>query len=118
MKEPDMEGVASHHGPVSCAGGGNIAGEASIGVRIGQPLSSEITTLGVPTGLSGREGHVGRRVRRERRSDPTESKTLCMCGSSMPENREIPVVPRGLTALGTVGEGPWPKSRHARRWEV
>lgn len=46
MKEPDMEGVANHHGPVSCAGGGNIAGEASAGVRTGQPLSSEITPLG------------------------------------------------------------------------
>ena len=64
MKEPDMEGVANHHGPVSCAGGGNIAREASIGVRTGQPLSSEITTLGAPTGLSGWEGHAGRRARR------------------------------------------------------
>ena len=45
MREPDMEGVASHHGPVSCAGGGNVAREASIGVRIGQLLNSEITTF-------------------------------------------------------------------------
>jgi hypothetical protein len=46
MKEPDMEGVANHHGSEPCAGGGNVAGEASAGVRTGQPLSSEITPLG------------------------------------------------------------------------
>ena len=76
MREPHMEGVANHHGPVSCAGGGNVAGESSIGVRIGQLLSSEITTLGAPTELPGREGHAGCRVTRERRLGPTESKTL------------------------------------------
>jgi len=46
MKEPNTEGVASHRGPKPCTGGGNVAGEASAGVRTGQPLSSEITPLG------------------------------------------------------------------------
>ena len=85
MKEPDMEGVASHHGPESCAGNGNAAGEALTGVRAGQPLSSEIKRSGVPTVLTRREGHAGRRAHREWRPGPTESKTLCMRGNSMHE---------------------------------
>jgi len=95
MKESDMEGVASHHGPGSCVGGGDAAGEAWTGVRAGQPLSSEITNLwlGVPTAFRCWEGHAGRRARRERGSGPTESKTLCMRGSSMRENRETPAAP-------------------------
>jgi len=68
--------------------------------------------------LPRREGHTGRRVTRERRSGPTESKTLRMHGRSMHENRETPVAPRGPIALGTVGEGPWPQSRRVRRWGV
>jgi len=31
MKEPDMERLASDHGPKSCAGDGNAAGEALTG---------------------------------------------------------------------------------------
>ena len=44
MKESYGKGLATHPGPESCAGGGNIAGEALTGVHAGQPLSSEITT--------------------------------------------------------------------------
>ncbi len=104
MKESDMEGVASHHGPVSCAGGGNSAREASIGVRIGQPLSSEITTLGVPTGLSGREGHAARRDRREWRSDPTESKTLACAETLCPRTGRSQWLPVGLRPWGRSGK--------------
>ena len=106
MKEPDMDGVASHHGPVSCAGGGNIAGEASIGVRIGQLLNSEITTLGTPTGLPEREGHAARRVRRERRSGPTESKTLACAETLCPRTGRSQRFPKG--------ECPWGRSGKAR----
>ena len=42
MKEPYGEGVANRSNPESCAGGGNIAGEALTGAHAGQPLSSEI----------------------------------------------------------------------------
>jgi len=104
MKEPDMEGVASHHGPESCAGDGNAAGEALTGGSAGQPLSSEIKRSGVPTGLTRREGHTGRRVRREWRTGPTESKTLSMRGHSMHENRETPVVPTSRWLGGRSGQ--------------
>ena len=42
MKEPHGKAVAKHSNPESCAGGGNIAGEALTGAHAGQPLSSEI----------------------------------------------------------------------------
>ena len=104
MQEPDMEGVASHRGPVSCAGGGNVAGEASIGVRTGQPLSSEITPVGAPTWLPGREGHAGRRARRERRSGPTESKTLACAETLCPRTGRSQRLPGG----------PWPWGRSGK----
>jgi RNA-directed DNA polymerase len=43
MQEPHKKGIANHLDPESCAGGGNVAGEALTGARAGQPLSSEIT---------------------------------------------------------------------------
>ena len=48
MKEPYGEGPATHPDPESCAGHGNMAGEALTGAHAGQPLSSEITSSGVP----------------------------------------------------------------------
>ncbi len=46
MKESHVEGVANHHGPESCVGGGNVAGEALTGENAGRSLSSEITSSG------------------------------------------------------------------------
>ena len=99
-----MEGIASHHGPVSCAGGGNSAREASIGVRIGQLLSSEITTLGTRTGLPVRERHAGRRVKRERRSGPTESKTLACAETLCSRTGRSQQLPCGRWARGRSGK--------------
>jgi len=42
MKEPYGKGRATHPGPESCAGHGNMTGEALTRVHAGQPLSSEI----------------------------------------------------------------------------
>ena len=95
-----MESLASYHGPEPCAGDGNAAGEALTGGNAGQPLSSEITTLGVPTGLTGREGHAGRRVRRERRPGPTELKTLA-CAET--QRNAVPVTARRRTERGHPG---------------
>ena len=41
MKEPYDEGIANHIGPESCAGGGNVMGEALTGVHVGWVLSRE-----------------------------------------------------------------------------
>ena len=42
MKEPYGKGLATRPGPESCAGHGNMMGEALTRVHAGQPLSSEI----------------------------------------------------------------------------
>ncbi len=104
MKESDMEGVASHHGPGSCVGGGNAAGEAWTGVRAGQPWSSEIRYSGAPTALQCWEGHTGRRARRERRSGPTESKTLACAETLCSRTGRSQQFPTGLGARGRSGK--------------
>ena len=80
MKEPHRKGVANRSNPESCAGGGNIAGEALKGAHAGQPSSSEITQIGVPTLYDEGEGHMGGRDSRERSLDAAESETLSMRG--------------------------------------
>jgi len=88
MKEPHREGVANHSNPESCAGDGNIAGEALTGAHAGQPSSSEITSIGVPTLSPEGEGHTADSVQRELFTDAAESETLSMCGNSTHGNRE------------------------------
>jgi len=90
MKEPHRKGVANHPVPESCAGGGDAAGEALTGAHAGQPLSSEITSIGVPTPLPEGEGHTKRSVQRELPFDAAESQTLSMRGNSLRGNREAP----------------------------
>jgi RNA-directed DNA polymerase len=58
MKEPYGEGIANHSNPESCASYGNTAGEALTGAHAGQPLSSEITLIGVPTPYGEGEGNM------------------------------------------------------------
>jgi RNA-directed DNA polymerase len=88
MKEPHRKGVANHPDPESCAGGGNIAGEALTGAYAGQLLSSEITSIGAPTLLTDGEGHTVGSDHRKLSSDAAESKTLSMRRNSMRGNRE------------------------------
>ena len=55
MKESYRKGLANHPDPESCAGGGNIPGEALTGAHTGQLLSSEITSPACrPAGLQGK----------------------------------------------------------------
>ena len=95
------EGVAIHIGPEPCAGAREGGGEASVGVRIGQPLSRERTSVpgadavlmaegnteGAPSRAPARPGVVG---------DPG------MCGRSLCGNREI----SGLTDSVPCRPGP------------
>ena len=46
MKEPHSEGVANHADLESCAGGGDIAGEALTEALAGRLSSREIPSLG------------------------------------------------------------------------
>ena len=93
MKEPYTEGVATHGGPESCVGVRKGAGEALTGVRAGRAIEPR------NQGNRGADAvnYVGRQHRwrryREPSADPARSKNLCMHGTSMRENREIPRSP-------------------------
>ena len=52
------EGIANRIGPQPCVVGREAGGEASAGVRIGQPLSRE-KSIGTPTPLSQRKAKRG-----------------------------------------------------------
>lgn len=58
MKEPYIEGVATHDGPESCAVARKSTGEARTGVRAGRVLSREITHTGEPTSSQEMEGNM------------------------------------------------------------
>ena len=93
MQEPHSEGVAHHTDPESCAGGGNIMGEALTGENAGRVLSSEITSVGVPTSCCEGEGHTKGYVQRELPFDAAESETPSMRGHSIRGNRETRKAP-------------------------
>ena len=59
-------------------------------------LSREISTSGVPTPSVQAEGNTVDGAMREPSADPARSKNLSMHGTSMHENREIPVSPARL----------------------
>jgi hypothetical protein len=58
MQEPHSEGVAIHADLESCAGNGDIAGEALKEALAGWVLSREITSSRAPTLCSGAEGNI------------------------------------------------------------
>ena len=59
--------------------------------------------FGAPTSLTGREGNTMCGDIASRSIGPAESKTLCMRGSSMLENREIPAAPVGMARKPSAG---------------
>ena len=66
------EGVANHVGPEPCADDREGVGEASVGERVGQPLSREIVVIpGADAVTSGRQH--GRARYRERPAGPAWS---------------------------------------------
>jgi hypothetical protein len=88
------EGIANHIGPEPCVGVREDTGEASVGDRIGQPLSREShvksgadTVLLVEGNTAGGAIASTRTARRGRRPG--------MCGRSLRGNREISGLARG-----------------------
>jgi RNA-directed DNA polymerase len=93
MREPHIEGVATHDDPESCVGTREGAGEALTGARMGTVLSRVIRLCRDADAVI-RGGRQHRRHRyREVPSDPARSETRCTCGTSLCENREIPRPP-------------------------
>lgn len=89
MKESNVEGVANHDGPESCAGSREGVGEALTGGRAGWVPSREIKPLGCRRGSGpGRQHGVVRHREHGRRpcavQDPMHVREL-----SVRENREI-----------------------------
>ena len=80
MKEPYKQGIANQFGPESCASPREGAGEALTGGSSGQPLSSEINLVSVPTQFCHGEGNTfsQRNQDRELTGDATESENLSM----------------------------------------
>jgi RNA-directed DNA polymerase len=104
MKEPYIEGPATHDGPESCANTREGGGEALTGVRAGWVLSREISQSRAPTRLFDAEGHTNRDATASPRLGPARSETPRTPGSSMRENREIPRLPAADGAVGRTGK--------------
>ena len=58
MREPYIEGVATHDDPESCVGARESTGEARTGARTGRVLSREITEFREPTPSQEAEGNT------------------------------------------------------------
>jgi hypothetical protein len=105
MQELYIEGVATRDDPESCAGIREGGGEVLTGARAGWAIEPRKSNRsGVPTLCKCAEGNIAGGVMREPSGDPAWSKTLCMHGISMRENREIlrspAVVMAGRAARG------------------
>ncbi len=90
MKKPYRKGLASHPDPESCAGRSNAAREALTGAHVDQPSSCEIKPSRVLTLLLERKATSRGATPSQCLSDPAQSKTLCMRGSSLHGTREVP----------------------------
>jgi hypothetical protein len=91
MKVLDVEGVANHDGPESCAGVGNCVGEALAGGGVGPVMSRERheSLRGAEAVEDVRRPHPAAQYC-ERLRDPARSETRCMRPSTSCGNREIP----------------------------
>ena len=104
MKEPHVEGVATHHGPEPCDGAREDVGEALAGVRAGWVLSRENLTIlqGADALRAGGRQHSGHR-QREMFGDPARSETPRTHGTFLHGNREIPqLAPENGTGVRAV----------------
>jgi len=95
MEEPYTEGLATRGDPESCVGVREGVDEALTGARADQAIEPRNHDFGVPTLSKRAEGHTPGSAMRELSGDPARSKNLCMHGTSMRENREVPHSPVG-----------------------
>jgi len=56
------EGIANHIGPEPCAGYREVVGEASVGERVGQPLSRDSCVVPGADAVQNAEGNMKGRV--------------------------------------------------------
>jgi hypothetical protein len=90
MEELYIEGLANHDDREPCAGAREGVGEASVAARAGQAIEPRNHRVrGADAVYEAGRQHCRRRYR-ESLAGPARSETLCMYGTSMRENREIP----------------------------
>lgn len=104
MKEPHIEGVATHDDPESCANAREGRSEALTGARTGSVLSRENKQSGTPTHLLYAEGNTSLGRYREPPCGPARSETRYTCGTFPRENRESPMALAADGAAGRVGK--------------
>ena len=104
MKESNIEGVAIHDGPESCAVARKDDGEALTGVHTGGVLSREIRHFRAPTLLTEAEGNTPAVVMRETASGPARSETPCTYGNLHAREPGGPGVARDDGVAGRVGK--------------
>src|SRR4051794_10518507 len=95
MKESNVEGIANHDVPESCADAREGDGEALTGVRSGGVLSREIRQFRAPTLLTEAEGNTPIVAIRETVSGPARSETPCTYGNLHAREPGDPRVARG-----------------------
>src|ERR1700730_4688889 len=93
MEESDIEGLATHGGPESCAGTRKGVGEALTGDVQAGLLSREISGQRGAHAVGRAEGNIAGGVNRESPGNPARSKNQGMYRSSMRENRDSPPPP-------------------------
>jgi hypothetical protein len=103
MKEPYVEGLASHRGPGSYADGREAVGGALIGVSTGwddEPRNE--CGWNVPTSSGQAEGNTQRVVMRDGLGRPG-SETPCMRGNTLLESGRPPASPLSKATWGAEG---------------
>jgi RNA-directed DNA polymerase len=93
MEELCIEGLANHDDREPCVGTREGAGEASVAARAGQAIEPRNHRVRGADAVYGSGRQHCRRRYRESLVGPARSETLCMYGTSMRENREIPGSP-------------------------
>ena len=93
MEELYIEGLASHDDREPCAGAREGAGEASVAARAGQVIEPRNHRFRGADAVYECGRQHGQWRYRELLADPARSETLCMYGTSMRENREVPRSP-------------------------
>jgi hypothetical protein len=93
MKEPDIEGIATHDVPESCMRTREGADEAFDRGTCGPGIEPRNSTFqGADAVNPGGRQHVAHRYR-EMLDGPARSETPCTYGTSLHENREISGLP-------------------------
>lgn len=104
MRELYAEGLATHGGPGSCVGVREGVGEAWTGVRAGRAIEPRNYPVRGADAVFGAEGNTAGGAIRESPVGPAWSENLCMCGTFMRENREVPCSPvRRITGRAARG---------------